>query len=126
MCSFAALNILLKERAFSLNFLLYAVIHPWEILIIKGLIFVGYIVSKYVHQNLIKCKNLVMNSFIEKCKVPINTIVFLIAVTLALLKFQTKPSYGGGRQFSSLTYNELFDSGNWYARKNEHHYQLSN
>ena len=47
---------------------------------------------------------------------------FLIAVTLAFFKFQTSLSYGGGRQFSSLTGNELLDGGNWHVRKNEHYF----
>ena len=32
----------------------------------------------------------------------------------------------GGRQFSSLTSNEFIDRGNWYSRKNEHHFQIPN
>ena len=32
----------------------------------------------------------------------------------------------GGRQFSSLTCNKLFDGGNWHASKSEHHCQLPN
>ena len=40
----------------------------------KGHIYVGYIVSKHVNQNLIKRKDLVMNGFIKKNKVPVNKI----------------------------------------------------
>ena len=40
----------------------------------KGLIYVRYIVSKNVNQNLIKRKDLAVNGFIKKNKVPINKI----------------------------------------------------
>ena len=32
----------------------------------------------------------------------------------------------GGTKVSSLTWNELLDAGNWYARKHEHLSQLPN
>ena len=49
-----------------------------------------------------------------------------MVVMSALLQFQTRPSHGVGKQFSSLTHNKLFDGGKWYPRKNEHHCQLPN
>ena len=68
-----------------------AVFYPRGILIIKGLIFVGYIVGKNVHQNLIKGKNMAMNGLFRKIKSQlIRSGVFVIAVTSTLLQFQTR------------------------------------
>ena len=58
------------NRVFLLNFLLYAVIHVSGL--IKGLIFVGYVVSKNVHQNLTKGKNVVITVLFRKNKILVN------------------------------------------------------
>ena len=51
-----------------------AFIHSRRVLIINGFISVEYIVTKNVYQNLTKGKNLVMNGFVKKNKVPVNKI----------------------------------------------------
>ena len=50
------------------------VTHPWGILIIKGLILFGIIISKNIRQNLIEGNKLVMNSFMKKTNVPVKKI----------------------------------------------------
>ena len=127
MCSFAILNILLKEREFLLlDFRHNAFIHLRGILNIKLLIFVGYIVSKNIHQNLIKGKNLVMNGFIKKNKMPVYKIYCFS--NWSNPRFFCNSRLGarmeGRRTFSSLTCNELSDVGNWHGRSNDHHWSI--
>ena len=46
------------------NFIFYGFIHPWGISVINSYIFIGNIVSKDIHQCVIKSRNLFMNIFV--------------------------------------------------------------
>ena len=88
------ISVLLKERAFLLSFWLYVVIHPRGILIIKEIIFAGYIVSKIFIRTWSKAKTWSWTVLLRKIKSQLTTSSpFLIAVTSTLLQFQTRRSY---------------------------------